>query len=190
MMTSPDPAILDLRKLRNVPVLTAGWASVHAESAAICLEDCGHPTEVPLRVIVDQDDEQQFTLRRHRVSEKMRRANNDPQVATELGACGIAFLVVREVTGLTAINRSRKGTGFDYWLKQDSPDSLPFDDAARLEVSGILHGTDRELAARTRQKLNQSKPSDATTRLPAYAVVVEFGEPKAQVAGPREVHTR
>lgn len=189
-MTSPDPAILDLRKLRNIPALTEGWAKVHAETAAICLEHCDHPTTVPLRVIVDNDEEQRYTLRRQRVSERMRRANNDLQDATEFGACGIAFLVVREVTGLTAINRSRKGTGFDYWLKKDSPDSLPFAHAARLEVSGILEGTDKELATRTRQKLNQSKPSDAETRLPAYAVVVEFGEPKAQVAGPREVHAR
>ena len=113
----------------------------------------------------------------------MRLAYFDLQRATELGACGVALLLTREMTDLMAIRQSRKGTGVDYWLgpANQSSDTLPFQNAARLEVSGLLSGTDKQFNTRLRKKLQQSVPSD-DTGLPAYAVVVEFSRPQAQVA--------
>ena len=71
------------------------------------------------------------------------------QEATEWGACGVAILVVNQVTGKVVIERSKKGTGFDYWLgDNDDGDSLPFANSARLEVSGILTGTKAQIASR------------------------------------------
>jgi len=173
--------VLDLRELEHgIPALTEALGRVHAESAAVCLEDQGHVEPVALHI--RRIDEPHYSLQWPNVSEQMRRAYHDLQCATELGACGVALLLVRSVTGLTAIQASRKGTGFDYWLGPDGDgDSLVFDNAARLEVSGLLSGTDSQFATRLKQKLRQTETSDET-RLRAYAVVVEFGRPQAEVA--------
>ncbi|BDA74130.1 hypothetical protein CAL7716_082960 [Calothrix sp. PCC 7716] len=89
---------------------------------------------------------------------------------------GIAFLVVRELTNLTVIERSAKGTGFDYWLGALEPDEeLPFQNRVRLEVSGIRSGDSSRVKARVKQKKEQTKPSDG--QYPAYVIVVEFSTP-------------
>jgi hypothetical protein len=181
-MSHTQLIVLDLHELQEgIPALTTALGQVQAESAAVCLENQGHPSSVDLHV--REGDGKKFVLSRPDVTNEMRRAYFDLQRATELGACGVALLLAREVTGLTAVQQSRKGTGFDYWLGpiEQPRDALIFQNSARLEVSGLLSGTDKQFAARLRQKLNQSKPSDET-RLPAFAVVVEFGRPQAQVA--------
>lgn len=182
LMPLPKPVILDLQQLREgIPGLTTALGDVHSESAAVCLENQGHSETVDLEV--QNSDEQQYQLVRQPVTDTMRRAYFDLQRATELGACGVAILLAREVTGLTAIQQSRKGGGFDYYLgpANQTEDTLPFQNSARLEVSGILSGTDKQFGARVKLKLHQSQPSD-DTGLPAIAVVVEFGRPQAQVA--------
>ena len=80
-------------------------------------------------------------------------------------------------TDYTVIERSRKGTGFDYMLgDRQEPFFIP---KARLEVSGIMHETDgNTVEQRFRQKSKQTLKTD-TTRLPAYVAVVEFSKPKA-----------
>jgi len=57
---------------------------------------------------------------------------------------------------------------------------MPFENKARLEVSGIRNGDQKVVTARVRAKLMQTEVSDET-RLPAYIVVVEFGHPVAEV---------
>lgn len=57
---------------------------------------------------------------------------------------------------------------------------MPFQNKARLEVSGIRNGDQKIIKARVREKLTQTEVSDKT-RLPAYVVVVEFGRPVAEV---------
>lgn len=94
------------------------------------------------------------------------------------GAYGIAFLLIRDLTGLGVIERSRKGTGFDYWLGH-AGDDLPFQNKARLEVSGIRQGDAARQAARMSRKTKQTERSDGV--LPAYVIVVEFGTPTALV---------
>ena len=45
----------------------------------------------------------------------------------------------------TVIHRSRKGTGFDYWLGDEkNEDELPLQSKARLEVSGIRRADAKE----------------------------------------------
>jgi hypothetical protein len=173
--------VLDLRDLeKGIPALTEALGRVHAEAAAVCLEDRKHPNSVQL--IVRRIEDRSHFLQWSGVTEQMRRAYNDLERATELGAYGIAILLVRDLTGLTVIRQSRKGTGFDYWLgKNDGGNALVFQDTARLEVSGILSGTESQFTTRLKQKLKQTEASDET-RLPAYAVVVEFERPQAEVA--------
>lgn len=173
--------VLNLRDLEDgIPALTKALGEVHAEAAAVCLEHNQH--RVPVRLHLRKLNDPRYALRWKTVTDAMRRAYNDLERATELGACGIAILLVRGVTGLTAIQASKKGGGFDYWLGPDNgDDQLVFQNATRLEVSGILSGTESQFRTRVKQKLKQTEASD-DTGLQAYAVVVEFGKPQAEVA--------
>jgi hypothetical protein len=111
----------------------------------------------------------------------MLRCWNDEQYTTEQGAYGVAFLLILSLTDYTVIERSRKGTGFDYWLgKKEDQKDLPFKNSARLEVSGIRNGDVSKVNSRTLKKLKQVEPTDKTM-LPAYIVIVEFNAPTSQV---------
>jgi hypothetical protein len=173
--------VLDLRELEaGIPALTNSLGRVHAEAAAICLDNQGH--QEPVELAVRKVDSPQYVLRWPDLTETMRRAYDDLERATELGACGIAILLVRNHTGLTAIQQSRRGNGFDYWLgPEQTSGELVFQGAARLEVSGILSGTEPQFLTRLKKKLKQTEASDSSG-LPAYACVVEFGRPQAEVA--------
>ncbi len=153
------------------------WAGAMAlvEAAAVCLDDRRHAPGVILRV-----DRARHTFTHHEVvfarpTLRARRANADLQDAVESGAIAIAVAWLMSETDYRIVERSRKGTGFDYWLGRAD---CSFD--ARLEVSGILSGDSRALATRLREKLRQMTPSDAGG-LPGYAIVVEFGAPCAAV---------
>ena len=89
----------------------------------------------------------------------------------------MAILLIRALTGYTVIERSRKGTGFDWWLGTE--DNL-FQGEGRLEVSGILRGTTRRINSRIKARMGQTRQSD-NLALTAYVVVVEFGTPRAKV---------
>ncbi len=80
--------------------------------------------------------------------------------------------------GRKLVERSAKGTGFDYWIGEN--ESLPFRLRTRLEVSGILRGTMAEVEQRVEQKCRQTERSDST-RLDALVFVVEFSRPLAKV---------
>jgi hypothetical protein len=172
---TPD---LDLSELQSgMPALTPAMGAVLKEAAAVCLSDNGHPIPVPLH---QKRSSGSLLLQWPPATDAMKRTYNDMQRTTELGACGIAILVVRKESGLTVVEQSRKGTGFDYWLGPDDDESLPFAKKARLEVSGILKGSNSQFNYRVKQKLEQTKASDSS-RLEAYAVVVEFGRPVVEV---------
>jgi hypothetical protein len=181
-MNKRPVTVLNLHQLaEGIPALTRSLGEVHAECAAVCLEHQGHQESVELHVRGVKDV--RFELSRPTVTDQMRRAHFDLQRATEYGACGVALLLAREVTGLTAIEQSRKGTGFDYWIgaADQPPSTLVFQKSARLEISGLLSATEKQFAGRIRQKLRQSEPSDKTG-LPAFAIVIDFGRPQAEVA--------
>jgi hypothetical protein len=67
-----------------------------AEAAAVCLEERGHDREVTLQV--KGEFSTSSTLRRPNATDPMR-GTYDPEEATEVGACGIAILVIRDQTG-------------------------------------------------------------------------------------------
>jgi hypothetical protein len=108
----------------------------------------------------------------------MRKCYADLQHATELGACGIAVLLVEGLTDLTVIEQSRKGKGFDYWLGRKGSSSPLFQDKSRLEVSGILDGDEGEIRSRLRAKGAQMLRGGVD--LPGYVIVVEFSRPAMQ----------
>jgi hypothetical protein len=108
----------------------------------------------------------------------MRRCWADDDEATEYGACGVAIVFMKALTGFSVVQRSWKTTGFDYWLGHDN--SPLFQGKARLEVSGIRRGDDSQISSRARIKLGQVARS--ASRIPAYVVIVEFSRPTARVA--------
>lgn len=168
--------VLNLHSLnQGLPAITPAFGAAIAEAAAICLTEQTHRPGVILEV--KGQFSTRFQLDWQSVTEQARRCWNDKEYTTEQAAYGIAFLVILQLTDLTVIERSRKGTGFDYWLgNQDSNKSLPFQRMARLEVSGIRQGNWSQVNARVKQKTEQTGTSDAEG-LPAYIIVVEFGRP-------------
>ena len=169
--------VLDLNELGNgLPAITPSFGQALAEAAGVCLESQGH---VQLTLIVIRGHINiQLSLAWPQITDQTRRTWNDSQEATEYGATGVGVLLARQELGYLAVERSEKGTGIDYWLGVE-PEALPLQRKARLEVSGIRHGDDRDVRARVREKLRQTHPSDDL--LPVFVVVVEFGTPLAEV---------
>ena len=133
---------------------------------------------VSLTVVSDKDNA--YTVSWFSITDDDRRFFNDADKATEDGAICIAALLAKSETGYSVIESSWRGTGFDYWLGEESEDTMQL--KARLEVSGIRNGTTNDVSARVRSKIDQISPSALTypdTR--GFVIVVEFGTPLAQV---------
>jgi hypothetical protein len=161
-----------------MPGISVRYGACLAEAASICLEDQNH--QIGVNLTVDGNFQQRFPVFWEASSDQAKRSWADPEVTTEHGACGIAALLIKIFTNYTIIYRSRKGTGFDYWLgsKSSHKESL-FQGAARLEVSGIRRGAESDIKTRVKKKIGQTKKSDGL--LPAYIAVVEFSEPRSRI---------
>jgi hypothetical protein len=158
------------------PHIPSEGGAMMAQAAVVCLDHEAHTSGVHLKV--EGTSTVTFSLSwSEDVTEAKRRFWNDLEDATQQGAYAVAILLIRALTGYTVIERSRKGTGFDWWL--GSEDNL-FQGKARLEVSGILHGTARRINSRIKARTGQTKRSDDLA-LPAFVVVVEFGTPRSKV---------
>jgi hypothetical protein len=150
--------------------------TVLVQSAVLCLEGQGHKSGVVLTV--EGSFHTPFRLQWSMdVTEAMRRYWNDPDEAAEQGAYAVALLLLRALARLAVLERSRKGTGFDWWLA--SEDNL-FQVAARLEVSGIMRGSAKRINGRLKERIAQTARSDPSG-LTAFIAVVEFGRPTAKV---------
>lgn len=173
-------ALLDLDRLAELEAegLTRAQGAAFAEAAAHCLEEHGHAQGVHLRV--DGQVRATFELTWKRLPPNAAAAHRDLTDATEDGAVALAILVARVHLEYEVIQRSRKGSGFDYLLRTVDPGALaPY---ARLEVSGILKGTERTIASRVRRKVRQvrigrSRYGDT----PAFIAVIEFSTPLARI---------
>ncbi len=112
--------------------------------------------------------------------EQARPTWADEPHATELGACGMTFLLIGLLTDLTVVEQSFKGTGFDYWLGPKGNTNVLFQDMVRLEITGIRSGSKSDVMARMRVKLAQVGRSDKMG-LPAIIAVIEFGSPTSRL---------
>ncbi len=178
---APDDAapMLDLNELSagNVPAITPAMGAALAEAGGVCLESQGHTPGVRLTVQGYHDGSYRLTW--HPASEQARNlAYNDAERTTETGALGVAILVVQAETGYAVLEPSRRGTGFDYWLGIMSGGGIEY--RAGLEISGIRNGDAAAIRARVREKLRQANRREHP-HLETYVVVVEFGNPLAEV---------
>ncbi len=156
--------------------ITPAYGQSLAEAASVCLDEQGHtsPKEIQISGAFERPGKLEWSV----PSDQSRRCWNDDGYATEHGAYGIATLIV-EHCGLEVVQRSKKKTGFDFWLGPVDEENTLFQGLTRLEVSGIRSGDDATVDTRVRQKLKQTNPSDG--KLPAIVVVVEFGSPIAKI---------
>ena len=188
--------MLDLSELDtdDIPGVDRHKGNDLARAAVVCLEAQNHQPGV--RLTVRWMSGKSYPLTWPVGTAQSRRSRADASEATEDGAAGIAILLTIREIGYTVVMRSRKTTGFDYWLGNRDASNVNLiertataelqhlleDDAlivkGRLEVSGILQGSDSQIRARSEQKLDQTERS-ASTGLPAYVIVVEFGSPIA-----------
>jgi hypothetical protein len=156
-MSKASP-VIDTRQLsQGLPAITPAFGETLVEAIAICLTERKHPTGVTLEI--EGDFQTQICLNYPPVTAQMQRCWNDAEYTTEQAAYGMAFLLIRHLTQLTVIERSRKGSGFDYWLGIEQP-NLPFQRMMRLEVSGIRQGNDSLIKTRVRIKQEQVRRVD------------------------------
>lgn len=172
---SDEVSLDDLGKGR--PGITSAFGTCLMEAASVCLEDQHHTPGV--RLVAGGDAEFSLLLSWTEGGAQRLRCWADPDLATEYGAYGIAFLLVERWWKLTVVERSYRKTGFDYWLGSENDSSCLFQERIRLEVSGLRRGTAAQIRARVVRKVAQvrrySHPSEAVV------VVVEFGVPSSEV---------
>ena len=156
------------------PVVGASFA----EAASVCLGERGHASGCTL--VVDGAVSATIGLAFTAAGDDAHRSWNDGPVATEHGAYGLAILLVNHFEGYTVVERSRKGTGFDFWLGRD--EVALFQNKARLEVSGIREGNESTIAARVKEKCGQLQPE--FKNFPAFVAVVEYSRPLARLVKP------
>jgi hypothetical protein len=167
----------DLRK--GTLGITPDFGGSLCEAASVCLEHCAHGTGVEMAVTGSALEGKAVSLTWPGTTDQMRRCYADLQFATEFGSYGIAILVIEEMTDNTVCERSRKGTGFDYWVAPKVSASPLFQDKRRLEVSGLLEGDEADLKYRVKQKLAQMKRGGVP--LHGYGLIVHFGRPETRV---------
>ena len=182
-MHKNDVLDVDTRKLdlvglarEGVPNMTQAWCATLAECASLCLHHNGYRDSANLKI--QGDFETTIPTAMLPVDDVILRTHNDLDVAAELGAYGVAFLLINALTPLTIVERSKKGTGFDYWL--GDKEDLLLQHKARLEVSGLCNGSNKEFNRRIKKKQNQARVSDNLC-LPAWVVITDFGSPRAHI---------
>jgi hypothetical protein len=159
-----------------VPFMSDSWAAARCEAAAFCLEHNTHKAGISMNSHVPGNPTYLLYWSLI-IDKKIKNTFNDTQVATEEGAEGMAALFVNELTPYQIIRRSAKTTGIDYYLGYKSDSKLIYQDSARLEVSGLLSGSDSEFKRRVKVKKEQTLASQGSG-LPAYVAVTDFGKPR------------
>lgn len=171
----------------GMPGLTPARANSFVEAAAVCFEENGHFESAQMSVAVaspnrwrDRIEAEDLHLKYPRTSKQVRTTNKDLQDAAEDGACAVAISIVHRLFSLLVLERSYKGTGFDYWIGRKETEG--FQGMERLEVSGILSGNESDIKGRVKRKLEQvARGSEQNSSLPQCIVVVEFGRPQARI---------
>ena len=175
-----ETVVLDLDKLNQaLPRVRASLINYIYDAAVFLLNHHRHQTGLRCEVRNLEEKLNFATLVWTRpYSESMINTFGDTDYAVEFAAEGVACLTFRATTQYTAIKRSQRNDGVDFWLTEcDDLDKFPFQFAARMESKGITEARyPSDIKAKVDEGISQSKRSDET-RLPAYIIVTDFGEP-------------
>lgn len=148
------------------------------QACSVCLENQGHKSGINYELKGVKNEV--ITLNwSQKVNSKVKRNWSDLQEATEYGATGIAISLAEKYSEFDTIERSSKGTGFDFWLGEEDEIEI-FQRKARLEISGILNESKTNtVSKRVKLKINQVKASN-NLGLKAHISVTDFNSPKGQ----------
>jgi hypothetical protein len=167
--------LLNIESLfRKMPRLSEGCTLLRGEAAVVCLDGQGHAQNCHLEV--EGDFSEKFRISRCGATAAMKASHNDDVKAVEHGAEGIAFLLMLRLTPYRVVQQSKRGHADDWWL---APRGRLFQDAARLECSGVLAGDHEETARRTKEKVGRLTRARPTR--PTYICVTNFKHARAKV---------
>jgi hypothetical protein len=158
------------------PNLTSSLVESYGIAAAVCYDKNGFHPEIEHEITGDIQGT--ITLDWDKLTSIDNNTYNDLQEATEWGATVIAFLLIKQYTNYRVISRSKKGTGYDYFLGSGTGNL--FQDMAKLEVSGILKVTKKNsIEQRKREKMKQAEKYDK--ELTVFVVVTGFSSKESGV---------
>lgn len=159
--------------------LTEEFGNFLLQACAICLDNQNHKSGVQMILHTNSGSQPLSLSWDSIINEQVKRNWNDLQEATEYAATGIAIKLAETHSTSTCIERSSKGTGFDYWLGNEDNVGI-FQRNERLEISGILkESPTNTLKQRVKAKSRQPKNAGNTV-LTAHICVIEFGTPKGE----------
>jgi hypothetical protein len=170
---------INISELNNgLPTITPSYGQEMAEAAVFCLQKNSHKTEECILNCIKAltNDTEDFQLVWDELDPRAESTYGDMDEAAEHGAMGLGMLLSIKLTKFTTVERSMKGTGFDYWLG-DKDDNM-FQKKARLEISGIFQGDASQFKTRINKKFKQTNISD-NCGFDCFVSVIEFGKPKA-----------
>ena len=168
---------------RGYPGLDKDTGGSHRIAAMVCLDSQNHESGVHCELKSLKETMSMLRLSwNEAVTQQMKNTWYDRREATEMGAAGLAILVILSRTNYTVLRRmdQDEDTGMDYWLST-RPTADEFTENfllknARLEVAGRRPASTNTIEKLVRDKLSRSRKSDDTGTL-AYVVVVEFSKP-------------
>ncbi len=135
---------IDLTKIsQGLPGLSKVSGQHLYESCVVCLTRQNHlSTETAFSVYGDKEID--CTLIWENIfDDQLDRTWADQFYATEHGAVCLAILLALKLTDYTIIEKSARKNGFDYWLGEK--DDILFQRKARLEISGIFKGKEKDI---------------------------------------------
>lgn len=160
----------DLNHLHELCKLTPVRCAYFGEAACVCLERKGHASGVRLKMIGDFEGE--IILKWNKLDPTVFESWINLEETVEDAAYGLAITMVSMNTPYEIIKQSAKGSNVDFWCAEKNGD-YPFQNAVRLEVSGILHGSMGQINFRLKEKKIQAENGE----VPYLVLVAEFSRP-------------
>jgi hypothetical protein len=169
--------IIDIKDISNgLPGLSQVSGQHLFESCVVCLTRQNHNSAGTTFEIKGDKTITSTLIWDNIFDDQLDRTWKDQFYATEHGAVCIAILLALKLTDYTIIEKSARKNGFDYWLGEK--DDILFQKKARLEISGVFQGTEKDVKKRYNVKVKQTEQSDSL-KIPAYIGIVEFSNPLA-----------
>jgi len=170
--------VIQLEAIRDeFPGLTKAIGAYLYEAATVILDECRHRPGCTLEILSEPQRKISVHWRETVISQQTKAAWNDRDRATEAAAECVVLLLCLVESGDCAVERARKRTGIDYWIRKEmhkgESDTEVFQWCCRIGISGIFSGTLQDMKRRLRRKIKQAEQS-ADSGFPAWVVVVEF----------------
>ena len=150
--------------------LTKAIADYQLEAARVCL-DRFHQSPVVFRV-QDSRSKTDAIVFWQPTDDRIKRAWNNKNSATEQGAHACVIAAVELVCQLICVGRADTGTGVDFYMAPPGTTVEDFEDQFVLEISGVSGGGHAAVRGRLKEKIDQVK--DGNSNLPAIAGVTGF----------------